>query len=268
MDANEFIKPYDNRTGFGRRLAIEAEQKSAIAWHVARRFAKAGELAMFIADGTTAARTFRAMLCEKEYPTQFVTNNLDVCIQYTCVPETGPGMHEPVLIDGSLNQDANAIFPRWGYERDEEALKRYLGLCDVVVLGASLFTWDHGPRSRHNRRQTIRKHVLRSCQDKTVILLLTGSSFYSTDLQYGNEPAWQDWRDDPVVRQHLHVVTCVPKGVEDEANERDSLRSPVLPSGHDGPVWGYVMQTDAIREAIRDRLVEIKTGDWRAAVPL
>lgn len=263
MDAGKFINPYDDQTGFGKRLAIEAKQKSAIAWHVAKRFAKAGDLAMFIADGTTAARTFRAMLCKKEYRTRFVTNNMDVCIQYTCVPETDSRMHEPVLIDGSLDQDANAIFPRWDRQQDEEALKHYIELCDVVVMGASLFTWEHGPRTRHNRRQTIRKQVLRSCQDKTVFLLLTGGSFYSTDLEYGNEPAWDVWKKNAGALRHLHVVTCIPESVENEG--RTHWHTPSPPEEGDPADWAYVKHTDAIRDAIEERFVEIKKGDWGAA---
>ncbi len=264
MDQLRFVDPYDRQTGFGKRLDIDAKQKSAIAKRVAEEFAGHGDLAMFVADGTTAAQTFRAMVRDTEHLIQFATNNLDVCIQYACVPETKPRMHEPVLIDGSLDQDANALFPRWEDGRDKEALKRYVDSCDVVVMGASFFTWDEGPRTRHYRRQTIRKEVLRSCQDKTLILLLTGSRFYSKDLQYVDEPAWEEWKEDRAVLRHLHVVTCVPEDVEDETNERDPLRSPVLRPGYNGADWAYVMQTDAIREAIKDRLIEIRTGDWSA----
>lgn len=268
MTVTKLVNPYDTGTSFGKRLSIDRKQKSAIALCVADKFATHGDLAMFIADGTTAALAFRAVVCNKVYPTQFVTNNLDVCIQYSCVPDTNSRMREPVLIEGSLDQDANAIFPRWGYDRDESVFQRYLRLCEVVILGASSFTWDDGPRDRHHRRQFIRRQVLRLCQDKTVILVLPGGRFYSRDPQYVDEPAWEDWKNNTKLLRHLHLVTCVPEGVEDESNDRGHLESITPPPDVDPAAWAYVKETNMIRQALGDRFVEIKKGDWHAANPL
>ena len=69
MDPGKFKDKdlYDERTGFGKCLTIEPEQKSAIAWHVAERLAAHGDLAMFVAEskltsargGTGTTRAYR-----------------------------------------------------------------------------------------------------------------------------------------------------------------------------------------------------------------
>lgn len=78
MDHSKFKDKdlYDKRTGFGKRLPCEQEQKTAVAWHVAGSFAKYGDLAMFIAEGTTAGRFCSGRCCRSAPPAGWASQRL------------------------------------------------------------------------------------------------------------------------------------------------------------------------------------------------